>query len=406
MKSAPRAQHDWTPIRAELERQGVDAWVVFDYRGSSTVLPRIIGKAHLTRRVFWVLGRGGEPVVVCHRIDDEAFKQRGIEHRTYAGWADMPAVLAGVLGPAQRVAMEYSAGGSIPTASTVDGGTLDLVRALGAEVVGSADLVALFAAVWSARGLEAHRRASALTEQIMKSAFAFIGARIREGGSCQERLAQLHITGEFARHGLSWPDDPIVAVNAHSASPHYAPDDSRSAPITRGDWVLIDLWARDEGGGGGGGTGDEAIYSDITWTGCAGAPSARQLEVFHAVRRARDASLHLAQARWQAGALVAGYELDDAAAGVLKGAQLGAFVKHRTGHSLSGGALVHGIGMNLDNLETHDTRRVLAGTGFTIEPGAYLDTFGVRNEINVYIDMQRGPVVTSCVQDEPVRIEV
>ena len=77
-------------------------------------------------------------------------------------------------------------------------------------------------------------------------------------------------------------------------------------------------------------------------------------------------------------------------------------IRHRTGHSLSPGPLVHGVGMNLDNLETHDTREMLPGIGFTIEPGIYLPEFGVRNEIDVYVDLTAGPTVTSCKQDEIV----
>ena len=50
------------------------------------------------------------------------------------------------------------------------------------------------------------------------------------------------------------------------------------------------------------------------------------------------------------------------------------------------------------------TASMVANTGFTIEPGVYFPHFGVRLEINVFVDPARGPVVTSCVQDEIVRL--
>lgn len=397
------------PVLDEMARAAVDAWVVFDLRGSSHVLPRLLGgKQHLTRRVFWILRREAKhPHVVCHAIDTECFKKLGVPHTTYGGWADLPGVLSAALAGCRRVAMEYSPGGALPAASTVDAGTLDLVRALGLEVASSADLVQLWAARWSERGLAAHKTASTLTSTIIRDAFAFIASTIKREGQCQERAAQMFITDRFRAHNLSWADDPIVAVNANSASPHYAPDLNRSSPIKPGDWVLIDLWCRLETHEGVT-LGDEAIYSDITWTGFVGPRVPHEhRHVFDAVRAARDASLAAVQAAWRSQSPVEGWQLDDAARGTLHHAGLGGHIKHRTGHSLSPGPLVHGLGMNLDNLESHDTRRVLPGTGFTIEPGAYgvVDAqgrnFGVRNEINVYVDPAQGPIVTSCVQDAP-----
>ena len=430
--SSPTA--DLGAVRELMARQAIDAWVVYDLRGSSQVLPRLLGgKQHLTRRVFWILHRSArEPRVLCHNIDTEAFKKLAIPFTTYAGWADLPAALAAALKgspggepggeaggeagaelggkPAgahtgtKRIAMEYSPGGALPVASTVDAGTIELVRALGLEVVSSADIVQRWAARWSEAGLDAHRRASAVTALIMPEAFAFIAAQVRAHGVCQERAAQAFITGRFKAEGLAWPDDPIVSVNDNSGSPHYGPDQHRSSPIRPGDWVLIDLWCRYETLDGVS-LGDAAIFSDITWTGFVGAsvPSEHR-RVFDAVRNARDATLNAAKTAWAQQRPIEGWQLDDAARGVLHAAGLDAFIKHRTGHSLSPGALVHGIGMNLDNLESHDTRTMLAGTGFTIEPGAYTPGFGVRNEINIYVDPTHGPVVTSCVQDQPTLV--
>jgi Xaa-Pro aminopeptidase len=207
------------------------------------------------------------------------------------------------------------------------------------------------------------------------------------------------IRSRFAAAGLEYPDGPIVAVNEHSGDPHYDPPEHGSAQVRPGDLVMIDLWARRPG--------DEHIYSDITWMGCVArtpgeGPPAEHCAVFEVVKRARDAAVAAAVEGWRAGRAVRGFELDEAARGPIIAAGHERHIKHRTGHSLSPGPLVHGLGMNLDSLETHDTREMLAGTGFTVEPGVYTERFGCRLEINVYVDPERGPVITSCVQDEPL----
>lgn len=383
-----------------MQQQRIDGWLVYDFRNSNPVLARVLGaKLHLTRRVWWLLPASGEPTALCSVIDESSFAAAGVACRTYVGWSDMQSKVAGLVGglSGRRVAMEYSPGGALPTAGVADAGTVEFVRSLGAEVVSSADVVQLFAAAWRREGLEAHRRASVLTERIMRGAWEFLAQRLLvETGGVQERAVQAWITERFREHGLEYPDDPIVSVNANSGNPHYGPDDRRSTPICRGDWVLIDLWAREPG--------DAHVYSDITWTGFCGPRGslpAEHARVFETVREARDASVKAAQQAWAGGVQTEGWRLDDAAREVIVAAGYGRFIKHRTGHSLSPGAMVHGIGMNLDNLETHDTRRMMPGTGFTVEPGVYTPEFGVRNEINLYVDPQRGPVVTSCVQDEP-----
>lgn len=378
--------------------QRIDAWLVYDFRNNNPLTARLLGKKlHLTRRVWWLLPQRGEPVILCSVIDASSFAAAGIAVSTYVGWADMQVKVAAMLGKVgRRVAMEYSPGGALPTAGVVDAGTIEFVRSLGVEVVSSADVVQLYAAAWREKGLAAHQKASELTHGVMKEAWGFIGAELKKAGVVQERAAQKFITGRFDALGLEYPDDPIVSVNANSGSPHYGPDETHSSPIKGGDWVLIDLWARVPG--------DEHVYSDITWTGFCGPRAsvpAEHLKVFNTVRDARNASVAAAQKAWKAKEQVEGWALDEAARGVIIGAGYGQFIKHRTGHSLSPGQMVHGIGMNLDNLETRDTRRMMPGTGFTVEPGIYTPAFGVRNEINVYVDPGAGPVVTSCVQDGP-----
>ncbi len=388
-------------VQEFMRDQKIDAWLVFDFRLNNPVLARLMGagKFHVTRRLFWMLPATGEPKCLCQTIDDAAFKKLGWPYTTYSGWHDMQQKVSALLGNSRRVAMEYSPGGALPTAGIVDCGTIEFVRSLGVEVVSSADLIQIHAAAWGERGLASHRDASAKCAKIMEEAFAFIGDKLRAGSPVTERTAQLFILDRFKSAGLVTDSDPIVGVNANAADCHYSPDDSTHKPINKGDWVLIDLWAK--------APGEDTVYADITWTGFCGrdVPEEKR-RVFETVRAARDAAVGAAQSAWKAGAPIEGWQLDDAARRVIIDAGFEKHIKHRTGHSLSPGtAGAHGIGMNLDNMETHDTRRMMPGTGFTIEPGIYIDgSFGVRNEINVYVDPEEGPVVTSCSQKDIVLI--
>lgn len=413
-------------LQSFMHARGIDAWLLHDFRNSNPVFLRLLphaaadgspGKRHVTRRSFAVIPARGEPRLIVQSLDEGAFASsastKSLARSVYSGWRDLQATLARELGAFGRVAMDYSPGDSLPVMDIAPGGVVEMVRALGLEVVSSANLVQVSAARWGGAAREQHAVASARCGEIMAGAFAFIGEHIKGGKEIYELDVAKQIRAEFQKRGLEWPDGPIVSVNGHAADPHYEPSERTPTKIQKGDWVLIDLWARVKGT-----RGEENVYSDITWTGCVGAEIPKGMRrIFDSVRNARDSAVRLAQESWKAGKAVQGWQLDDAARGVFERDGLIQYVKHRTGHSLSPGAMVHGMGMNLDNFETHDTREMLADTGFTIEPGLYLSkeaaekecgpgtpSFGVRNEINMYVDEKKGPVVTSCVQDEPWRL--
>ena len=390
----------------------IDGWLVYDFRNSSQVLARLLPhpgthRRHVTRRLMLFIPAAGRPQLLVHTLDANQFEGRyspsaalNIDIQRYTRWQELVAWIGKVVtssGP--RIALEYVPGCALPVMSVTDAGTIDMVRAAGAEVVSSADLVQVSAARWGAEAARRHGDASVKVNAVKDDAFRFISAALAAGRPVHEYDAVEQIRANFQSKGLEWPDGPIVAVNAHAGDPHYEPGADKPTPIRRGDVVLIDLWARIPG--------DENIHSDITWMAVAGKPSSLQQSVFDAVRRARDAAVDLAQSCWKAGRTVRGWELDDAARLELESADHGrfaAYIRHRTGHSLSPGPLVHGMGMNLDNLETHDTREMLPDTGFTVEPGLYLPEFGVRLEINLYVDPRQGPVITSRVQDAFIEI--
>lgn len=414
-------------LQAFMIESRIAGWLVFDFRGSNPTLARLLplpaghptGRRFTTRRALLWVPQRGEPVLLSHHIDRGAFEGARLAGSVaplridgYLTWGELHAWIAarvaeaGAMNGGPRLAMEYAPGGSLPVVSVVDAGTVELVRALGAEVVSSANLIQAAIARWSGAALESHEWASREVARVKDSAFALVRERLRAGAPVTEADVHRHIHAEFKRAGLETPDGPVVAVNEHGADPHFEVSLDDPAPIRHGDWVLLDLWARRPG--------DEHIFSDITWVAYAPGPGpaasvpARHRRAFEAVKAARDAAVALAQSRHGDRRAVQGWELDDAARAKIVEAGFGPYIRHRTGHSLSAGPMVHGVGVNIDNLETHDTRDLLPRVGFTVEPGVYIPTgpdapgFGVRLEINLYVDPATGPRVTSCIQDDVV----
>ena len=133
------------------------------------------------------------------------------------------------------------------------------------------------------------------------------------------------------------------------------------------------------------------MFADITWVGYVGPhPPEAVREAFRVVCEARDEAVRVVQEAVRERRELRGWQIDRAARAVIEAAGFGSRILHRTGHSL--GEQVHGNGVHLDDYETHDDRRVLPGTGFTIEPGLYGDEFGVRTEINMYAGAQDATV--------------
>jgi Xaa-Pro aminopeptidase len=381
-----------------LRQRAIDAWLVYDFRGSNPVLWQLLGgHCKTTRRVFLVVPARKEPRLIASAVERGALAGLGMEVEWYAGWRQMHERVREALEGCRRVAMEYSPMGELPMLSWVDGGTLELVRSFGAEVVSSADLYQAALAVWSAQALESHLQACAQVAQVKDMAFEHIRYGLENHTALTEYGVQEFIAQELHRRQLEVDHWPIVAVNAHSGDPHYQPRQEDAVPLKLGDWVLIDLWARRPG--------EENVFADITWVAWAG-PRVLPLRqrVFDLVREARDRVVERLERAWQQGQSLQGWELDRAARQHVEAAGYGEYFVHRTGHSLGPGPTVHGLGANLDDLETHEVRLVLPGTGFSVEPGIYLPEFGVRLEIDVYLDPEKGPVITTPVQEEIARL--
>ncbi len=384
-------------IQQALEQEGLDGWLFVDHHRRDPLAYRILGLPSEwtpTRRWYYLVRRSDEPIKLVHRIEAQALASLPGMTLQYASWVEHVDQLSWMLSTVRRVAMQYSPRCEIPYVANVDAGTVELVRSFGVEVCSSADLVQLFEARWTPAQLASHLEAARRIDRIRRETFVWLGNVLRQGQPLTEWDVKCHVLEAFARERLRTDHGPIVAADDNTADPHYEPQAGRARRIRPGSWVLLDLWAKlDE---------PESVYYDTTWTAYCGAtvPDA-YLQVFDVVVRARDAALTLVEQAVNSGRLLRGYEIDDAARAVIREAGYGERFPHRTGHSL--GQDVHGAGANADNWETHDERRILPGTAFTIEPGVYLETFGVRSEVDVYVGEDR-MMVTGEVQREPVRI--
>jgi len=354
-----------TDIRAYLTEHNIDAWLVYDFRASNAIFTQLLGKTFwTTRRVMLIVPKIGEPIVLAHAIDAPILASCGIELLVYKSWIDWERELRERLHGFARVAMEYVAGGALPAVSSVDAGTIEFVRACGSEVVSSRDLIQVSVARWSKEALQVHERVARQTAEVKDEAFALIRDSIASGRRITEADVQSYILNRFDEHKLDPDHHPIVAANEHSGDPHFEVSKDKSDEIKKGDWILIDLWSRE--------FGQQHIFADITWVGFVGQQlPERHQRVFNLVAKARDASFNAVKSAWNSHQPIRGCDLDAAARRVFEAAGELDAVKHRTGHSLSPGPKIHGLGANLDDFETRDTRLILPETGFTIEPALY-----------------------------------
>ena len=380
----------------------VDAWLVYEYQGMNPTFEALTAEAlakpahNVTRPVFAFVPPSGQPMLLAHAVDVGRFllhRQSGWEVRRYTGHRELHQQLTTLLGPLKRVAMEYAPGATLPRASRVDAGTVELVRSTGPDVVSSADLIQYATQRWSPEGLASHLRAADALGRIVLDAFEKIGRRLASGVT-EHDIAEF-IRGRFTAEGLWTDEGPVVAANEHASDPHFEPTPELARRFQAGDWVLIDLWAREPG--------SQGIFADITWTAYVGhTVPAKHQEVFQVVTGARDAATEFAVQSLAAGGEVQGWEVDRAAREYISQRGYGDYFTHRLGHSL--GRTVHAGGVNMDGLETHDTRTLIPGLGFTIEPGVYPSEFGVRSEIDLHVGPQ-GLGVTTPVQRNVALIE-
>ena len=403
-------------IQEALREDGIAGWLLFDFHGTNPIARAVLGMesapnaAKTTRRWFYLVPARGEPRKLVHRIEPRALDHLPGAASVYLTWQELDRALADLVrdavlghgssgGYAPALAMEYSPSARLPYVSRVDAGSVELVRASGAQVISSADLAQRFDGVLDPEARRDHRRTGDLLSGILAAAFARARDAARGAASAPSRpdpaltevSLQRFLLERFEAEGLVSTEPPTVAVNAHSGDPHFTTSPATDRPIGPGDFLLVDLWARRNAPG--------AVYADYTQVAWLGpSPPERHRDAFDAVRDARDAAIARVREALASSAPVRGADVDDAAREVVAARGMGARFLHRTGHSI--GREVHGNGVHLDNFETRDERRLLDGTLVSVEPGVYFEDFGVRTEVNLLLDGGAAVVTAEPIQRE------
>jgi Xaa-Pro aminopeptidase len=384
-------------LQKALRDDKLDGWLFYSFRGSDPIAENILrlnSAKFTTRRWFYFVPAEGTPQKIVHAIETGTLDSLPGDKHVYLPWQQLHEYLRQVLRGVKKVAMQYSPMNTIPYVSRVDAGTIELVRSCGVDIISSADLVQVFEAVWSDEQLESHLAAAKHMREIVDEIVTEVRRRVSDNVTVNEVGIQDFIVKEFDRRNLTAGHPPIVAINAHSADPHYAPNIEDNLPMKKGDFLLVDMWAKQKQ--------PHAVYDDITWTFFIGESVPAEYErIFNVVRDGRDAAIKAVQKRYASGEVLYGWQIDDEARRSITQAGYGQYFLHRTGHSIH--EEVHGNGANIDNLETQDGRRLMVRTCFSIEPGVYLKgNFGVRSEIDMYLSETEAVVTGLPVQTEVI----
>jgi Xaa-Pro aminopeptidase len=374
---------DIAAIQAAIRDEQLDGWLFYDFRRSNPIAHRVLGlpeHAMFSRRWCYYVPVTGEPTRLVSAVESHVLGTLPGAQRVFRTWQEYRQILGELLRGAKRVAMEYSPECANPYVALVDAGMVELVRGLGPEVVTSGDMAQRFEAVLTPAQIESHRAAGKALLRARDALFPWLKAQFAAGTDLTEYSIQRQFGALMRAEGLEVPsdDEPLVSVNANAGNPHYSPTAARHAPVRRGDLLLLDFSARLPG--------IDSIIADYTWMTFLGPEVPEHIaKLFAIICEARDTGIALLRQRFEAGQRIEGCEVDDAVRKVVTDAGYGAAFVHRTGHNI--GTAVHGRGAHLDNLETHDTRQLLANTCTSMEPGIYLPDqgIGVRTEVDVLL---------------------
>jgi Xaa-Pro aminopeptidase len=385
-------------IQQAIVEFGFDGWLLYDFRGLNVLALRVLGideHAPKSRRFFYYIPAEGSPQKLVHRIETDSLDHLPGQQHVYLQWQQLHNHLQTILANQKSIAMEYSPNNANPYVSRVDAGTVELVRSMGPEVASSGNLIQYFESRWTDQQWQLHLEADKINRAAFEMAWALVAEKTRAGESIREMDVQNAVMSYYADHNMTTYHAPIVAVGRNSGNPHYAPLPGRDAEICKGDFLLLDMWAKLDV--------PMSVYSDLTKVGFVGDVVPEEItRVFDVVAASRDAGIACVKKAFAHRRPLQGWEVDQATRDVIENAGMGDFFIHRTGHNI--GQETHGNGAHMDNLETKEDRLVMPQTCFSIEPGVYQDAFGIRSEINVFIDSDHEVHVTGGIQTEVLAI--
>lgn len=388
-------------VQSTLMEHGLEGWLLYDYRHSNALAHTFLEipkDKMVSRRFFYWIPQKGDPIKIVSLIEPYTLDHLPGVKWFFRGWQELERLLFSLAVENTKIAMEYSPFNSLPNVSKVDAGMVELIRKAGATIISSANILQRYTSVWTQMQLESHLAAADVLDKIADRTWAYIERALQQKTLVDEYQVQQFMLQEMEKEGCCTDDWPTCAVNIHSADPHYHPQPGMAFPIREGDFILIDLWCKQKI--------PHAVYADITRVGVAAAcPAPKQQEIFAIVKEARDAAALFIRENYEKKHLIQGWQVDQVCRDLIQTAGYGEYFFHRSGHNI--GEEVHGPGANLDNLETHDYRHLLAGTCFSLEPGIYLpQQFGVRLEYDIYLEPQGQMRITGGIQEELVTMRI
>lgn len=427
---------DIRKIQDLLQQEQLDGWLFTDFHGHDFIAKDFLSltERSCTRRLFYFIPASGAPIKLLSAIEPLLLDHLPGRKVLYKGKTEMHAALQEMLmsnekndsqqdqqkcetgndsqkeqtkcesgidryqaqlktkiESRKRIACQYSPLGDVPVVSSIDAGLAEYLQSLGIELVSSGDLLQHFGAVLTEKQIESHRQAGILIHKILDDTFAWIRQSLDSGAEINEWMMLQKMQALIAQTPLEMSGPPFFGINEHGCDPGYEPQEQGSAPIREGCQLIIDIAGRLPG--------EDSVYYDISWCMNIGPEiDPAYQELFELVKKIRQADFDLIQARLDAGFSIQGCEVDAQTQTMIRQAGYGDCIMHRTGHNI--GHTCHGIGANLDDYETHDTRTLLPGTMFSIEPGIYTDKYGVRLEYDVHITPERKLKIYGPVQEE------
>ncbi len=380
-------------IQRLLQENKLDGWLFTDYHGHDHITRDFLQLTDrfCTRRLFYLIPAQGQPVKLLSAIEPLLLDHLPGEKQLYKGIRGQKEALSRLLVPGQKIACQYAPMGNVPTISTMDAGLVEYLRSFDIELISSADLMQHFGAVLTDAQIETHRQAGVIIHRILEDAFAWIRKNLDAGQYIDEWMLLQHMEETIAREPIYMDSPPFFGIDDHASDPGYEPKPQGSRQIREGSRLIVDIAGRLPQ--------EDAIYYDVSWCMNVGPQiDAEYQRLFDLVKEARQKAFDLIQSKLDAGQDICGCEVDAHLQAFFQERGMAQYLMHRTGHNI--GHRCHGVGANLDDYETHDSRTLLPGTMFSIEPGIYTRDYGVRLEYDVHITPERQLRIYGPVQEE------
>lgn len=243
--------------------------------------------------------------------------------------------------------------------------------------------------IWNKTQIKQHKKVAKILEKIIKNVVEFI----KNNFTITEVEIRQFIKTQYKKyHLISDKQKSIVAFGKNTSNVHYYAEQLQK--IKQGDLIMIDIWARL--------SEKNAPFADITWMLFYGKKlSQRYANAFKSVINARDKAINYLKNSLKKKNIPIGKEIDAIVRNYFKKCNLDKKFLHSTGHSL-GFTNPHGTRTSISK---KGKQPLPINIGYTIEPGIYFkNRFGIRSEINLYIDENFKLIITTICQKEIKKI--